>query len=396
MEPEAKLRSVCDACTSAKLRCNGKVPCERCLKKGIECHYQPYKNRGGGGGSSAGAAKAKPQAKQPDALDTFMDEHERRSWSVFFTLYRSFGKGCSMFWFKQQTFKLLRFLESKAVKDVAAVNSLTRLKSWMTALGLDLNAPPPPCAKTLPRMAFPPTSPIFQTTVDDLKADAERRHLPVLSVDQKGVVEANDSFEAAFGFSSEAFQEVLNESGGGFLPWGGDLLARVFVREADLVLYLQSVSNSLDAIGKPTAVPSVMVVPSMSLVRARKRSGQEVLCMVRAVQQLFITPNNEFAHSAMIVFDLPEEPAMTSSGKHRTFDEANMSSGLDEQMNLASNKRSEPDDILPLPQDALGASTDDEWLDGLLTWAADEQPLEVMGYLPVADNMLELNLQQSA
>lgn len=380
-EGDVKLRSVCDACTSAKLRCNGKTPCERCIKKGIQCHYQPFKHRGGGGSDKA---KTKAAASNGDEFgDSFMDEYERKTWSVFFTLYRSFSKGCSLFWFKQQLFRMLKFLETRAGSDAPAANALLRLKSWMIALGLDVTNPPA-CGRSIPKFQFQKTTIVnFQSTLDDLNTDAQKRNLPMLSISENGEVVVNDAFTAAFEPSQEVLQRAVDDAGGGFLPWGGDLLARILSKENDLVLYIQSVSDAMDAIGRPTGVPLIQVIPTMNVVRARKRGGQDVLCILRGIQRLSFQPD-DISFSTLIVFELPEGSSSEVPSRARPFSETTMAAAEDAEFNKLVE--TEPSDILPLPMDALSGPGDEEWLDSLLDWANETSDGNgFMSMLPVSD-----------
>jgi hypothetical protein len=427
-----KLRSVCDACTSAKVRCNGKMPCERCLKKSIECHYLPFKHRGGGGGDKpgansirggGGAGQQQLQAGQHpvqsiSALsesyfhrdDSILDEYERKTWSVFFTLYRSFGKGCSLFWFQQQLFKMLRFLELRSrasASDTRASGALVRLKSWMTALGIDIHSPPEPYPKP-PHLKYENLrTPRFQGSLLDLKSYAAERTIPMLNVDLDGKVTVNDAFSAEFAPTVEEMQAVLEDSAGGFLPWCGDLMARLVSREADLILYLQGVANNLDMIGKPQAYPNEQMIPSMNILRLTRKSGQEVICIVRAVQCLHVDVHS-FGYASTIIFEIPptsEEQTVPSKARH--FSEIQSGNdggsgggagGIGEDSSHSNKKHVTEkefsmDELPALPHDTLGMDDDAAWLDSLLNWAAEDSGNQVLS-LPIADDMFNLTLEK--
>jgi len=425
---EVKLRSVCDACTSAKVRCNGKVPCERCLKRGIECHYLPFKSRGGDkASSSTGNAKTSSKAataRQSNAQaarhstahlsDSMLDANEKKIWSVFFTLYRSFGKGCAQFWFKQQLFKMLRFLEGRAGSDPSSSSALIRLKGWMGALGIDVQSPPDGGLTRPPHLKYQNIkTPFFQATVDELRNEVARRRLPMLYVSREGCVEVNEAFVNTFVPDVPLMQRALEESAGGFLPWAGDLLARIFCRESDLILYIQGVANNLDAIGKPPTVPYIQAVPSMNILHVYKKTAnggvQDVLCVVRSVQMLHVDPLN-MSIETTVVFDIPDESEVGKvPAKARVYSETVQSSGMDQSDDgfaavleentspgLSKMLKEQPleeqeQQLPPLPDSML--EDDGEWLDNLLNWASSDAQLQGdhLAALPIADDMLDSN-----
>ncbi|KAF2815497.1 uncharacterized protein BDZ99DRAFT_567329 [Mytilinidion resinicola] len=69
---ERKLRSACDACHSAKIRCSGgAVPCTRCERDGVQCHYSFRANLGKPKGSlnKKTLERLRRNAEQQAALD---------------------------------------------------------------------------------------------------------------------------------------------------------------------------------------------------------------------------------------------------------------------------------------------------------------------------------------
>jgi len=143
-----ELRSTCDTCASSKVKCNGKEPCERCSRKGIDCFYSPKKKRGPAPKDHQLPIVVKATAitnsiENKDSGISYgnaqeflsrdkLNKHERISWSVFFTLYKHYGVSCSLYWFSRQLYKIRKFLQSKG-----NVASLKRLDSWMVALKVD-------------------------------------------------------------------------------------------------------------------------------------------------------------------------------------------------------------------------------------------------------------------
>lgn len=415
MDGNVKFRSVCEGCTTAKVRCNGKTPCERCLKKGVECVYLPFKNRGGHNHAHKSRAPANANRKETvtnssltsDVMgDIILDEHERRTWSVFFTLYKSFGKGCSQFWFKAQLFRMLKFLETRAAEDATAANASARLTSWMTALGIDVKSPPL-CVKNPPSFLknhdFTSKRPAFQSTLDDLRSDAAKRNLPWLNIGRDGHVEVNDTFTELFGVTQFELEQSLKDSNGGILPWGGDIMARIVGREADLILYLQGVSSNLDAVGKPSTIPCTIMIPSMNILHVLRAipngadvERREVLCVVRAVQTLHVDEHTH-EYSSTIVFEAPDENAHVPT-KARAFEEA--TTEAPSEYELTKRKMFEldeiqaVDDLIPLPDDILDENDDNLWLDNLLTWAADDEHNKALGSLPISDEMYNMHLAE--
>jgi hypothetical protein len=133
------LRTSCDACTASKVKCSGGEQCTRCQSKGVACFYSPRKKRG------PPKKRAREKKLQPEvlAMDAKGDPasalnalgvHEKRSWSVFFSLYKHFNTSCSRVWFNRQLNKMRTYLERQ--NNTAA---LKRLTAWMEALNIDLD-----------------------------------------------------------------------------------------------------------------------------------------------------------------------------------------------------------------------------------------------------------------
>ena len=113
MEAEFKFRSVCDECVTAKVKCNGKNPCERCAKRGIHCHYRPIKSRksvkkdllssdANPNDYSEVDLMAQAYAENKGGQLHQLADYERKTWAVFFSLFKQFRHGCSAFWFRRQ------------------------------------------------------------------------------------------------------------------------------------------------------------------------------------------------------------------------------------------------------------------------------------------------------
>ena len=91
---------------------------------------------------------------------------------------------------------------------------------------------------------------------DEFKSLLTSNSKPCFVYDQEdgaGEILVNDKFRLLFGYTNEAINNLIDWSGGGFLPWGGDVLAALFVHEADVLLYLQIMAFKYQASGLPTA-----------------------------------------------------------------------------------------------------------------------------------------------
>lgn len=149
MEPLA-LKKSCDSCTLSKVKCTGEYPCSRCTSKGIQCFYSPRKKRGapkkikrtrpdGPLHSSTEYVHTNPVIITKPSFDATgslgsLGDWERRSWSVFFTLYKHYGTSCSLHWFNRQLNKMKSYLQRQGNKA-----ALRRLTAWMEALNIDID-----------------------------------------------------------------------------------------------------------------------------------------------------------------------------------------------------------------------------------------------------------------
>lgn len=91
---------------------------------------------------------------------------------------------------------------------------------------------------------------------DEFKALLRSNSTPCFVYDQEdgeGEIFVNERFRQLFGYTNESINCLIQWSGGGFLPWGGDVLAALFVHEADVLLYLQIMAFKYQASGLPTA-----------------------------------------------------------------------------------------------------------------------------------------------
>jgi len=67
-----------------------------------------------------------------------------------------------------------------------------------------------------------------------------------------GKISVNEKFVSVFGYDEGRMNDLISWTGGqGFLPWGGDIFAALFVEEADLLVFLQIMSFKYQATDLP-------------------------------------------------------------------------------------------------------------------------------------------------
>src|SRR5690606_37556169 len=104
--------------------------------------------------------------------------------------------------------------------------------------------------------------------------------LPSLLIDERNEVMVNDKFQALFGVSGAELNEMLEKSGGGLLPWGGDIMGRLLSKESDLVSFIKIVAINLDSMGPPAIAPCIREIPSVHVFNVTTADGQSVPCLV--------------------------------------------------------------------------------------------------------------------
>ncbi|GBG27160.1 Xylanolytic transcriptional activator xlnR [Hondaea fermentalgiana] len=352
------LKSSCDACTGSKVKCSGEDPCSRCVRKGIQCFYSPKKKRG----PVKKRERAALVANQPMVVSTNLSgnkqmsslgSHERRSWSVFFTLYKHYAVSCSLFWFNRQLHKMRQYLIKKN-----KVDALKRLSAWMDALNIDVdelagkveachikirqwgkegqakadaiadvNTPinfdnegtarhlnhgnpfhlrvkghrTSPSSESgdsteIVDVDMPPGSNAVQQTALLGGFSEHEAHLrfkvDYMAPGAESKVTVTRQFEQLMGYGGEEIERNLRDSGGGFLPWGGDVLSRILVTEADLLSFVQVTAIKFNTLGKPEAYPICREVPSVHLFKINWKDSKQngpVDCIVKCVHREFIS-----------------------------------------------------------------------------------------------------------
>lgn len=226
---------------------------------GYVCVYRPKRKRGPQDKRTKALKKGKScnDEASDDGFYSTVSSYERRIWSVFFTIFKHHQRLDSSTWawcwFAQQLKKVRNHLES-----TGNTNSLKMLSTWLEALKLDVLSVsnqyrqqckfnPSLCAScSATALSAPnkqgqlygslPGIPIVSKEDDPSEAETDA-NLPLLECFNTGSgshVVVNERFQEVFGYTSQEMNAMLDWSGGGFLPWGGDLLARLVVKETDL------------------------------------------------------------------------------------------------------------------------------------------------------------------
>ena len=289
---------------------------------------------------------------------------------------------------------MLRFLESRAEKGVTA--PLDRLRSWLSALRI---AEPDTASMTIQEpfhhFTFNKNYHLegnrYVATLDELREDAMKKKLPTMTI-TNGSIEVNSEFVSSFNCDGTELDQILKESNGGFLPWGGDALARIIASERDLSLYIQVVSINMEQLGRPSSYPIDRVIPSVHVLNLISK-GAVVRAIVRAVQVEHIQEKS-FSYTTTLAFELPDETTTNTViskipqpiSRVRTFTEAKLElsgyrldSSPNKQVALDSaaadddhNNNAELAENLEKIEESIMGANDDEWLSDLLAWASDE------------------------
>jgi len=263
---EGLLKGSCDACTASKVKCSGGNPCSRCSQKDIACSYRPKRKRG------PQRAKSSKRSAPSDENFAFVSTYEKRVWSTFFTMFknqnRNRNKAESEYawcWFASQLDKLRTHLNNQRNEG-----ALKRLGAWLEALDVDMNKiissgkskcifAAHQCGQCAALAMSAPIQRVVPLTRDMISGqsatkmfdDHSRPRLLFETRPEGSTVEGNQAFANEFGLSNEDVERLIEWSGGGFLPWGGDLLARLLVNESDLLLLLQILALKWQALGPP-------------------------------------------------------------------------------------------------------------------------------------------------
>ena len=195
--------------------------------------------------------------------------HERRCWNVFFSIFKHQNKKdnpIAWCWFALQLDQLRRQFDLNGNQQ-----ALSRLEAWMKTLNSKVayettkmcKFPPYLCAGCSAlalsnrSQNLPPNSMVLPKNISEVFfCDPSHSNLPFIEfeMDSDGarIVSLNKPFLENFKHTMESLSQALSWSrGGAFLPWGGDLLARLVWSEADLLIFLQVLAVKFQGLGPP-------------------------------------------------------------------------------------------------------------------------------------------------
>ncbi|KAH9261700.1 hypothetical protein BASA81_000356 [Batrachochytrium salamandrivorans] len=241
------VKKTCENCIKAKIKCDGKLPCERCGKRGRECIYLAEQKRGrrtihhcaspsSSSSSSAAAASSFP-SKQLDskhlklvvADSSPVSTFERRMFRLTFSLFKFHHDDKKPAWFAKLFSQLLSIL---AVREA----DLSELHAFMQCNRISALSSPTsalPCLVNLPHFPSKP------------------RHDPSLfflgSIANEGArVKCCENAIRWFGYTENGsnFPHPSQGSGGGMevFPWGADVLCSILEQDSQVLAYLRDVA----------------------------------------------------------------------------------------------------------------------------------------------------------
>ena len=349
-------KKACEACTKAKSKCNGKNPCQLCEKRGIPCIYA-FKRKRGPAKRSKVVDDEPITSKKGGSSGIVITPYERRLWTVFFTIFKNQensyndpnNKGMAWCWFARQLELLKKhctkvnnhklcemiqsFLDSMNLKMKQVTSQLENACPFTPSICTD-------CASTA--MMHPNTeinieqwNPTGQQNGENLKVFSKKVPENATSLDSEPVgthmemllnnhknntapaftfrqtdtpahysIVANSKFEETFGISSSEAEKLLEWSGNGFLPWGGDIVGKIIVSEPDLVTFLQIMCLKFQAIGVTNKDKAyIREVPSTHSFKFWVKTGEaqwsQKQCIMQCVHRVLKTPTHLSGHVVM-------------------------------------------------------------------------------------------------
>jgi len=296
------LKRTCDACGASKVKCDGDQPCTRCVSRGIDCFYRARKKRLGKQDlpiadtsmikkvrqpaidvqvNKVNEEADKNSAKMLDAIkkksSTVLKPQEKRSWTVFFSLYKNYNAGCVRFWFERQFARLQMRLEKENMIEL-----LMMLRIWAKSLDVDYEHVRDRASVCMQELAKPDsvaTSLVgngglhlhisgkvgccggHETHVNPSEATHQNIQsfinlgddIPRVDMSTSGNfpedvanVTINGAFENIFGFTQDEVNKMTRVTGSGLLPWGGDILCLVVPNENDIFAFMQIIAINLN------------------------------------------------------------------------------------------------------------------------------------------------------
>ena len=331
------IKRTCDSCAASKVKCSGAQPCTRCQNRGIDCFYRARKKRISTKVRSADAEKRpKDQGEESESTSasvvTILNDlsaqsmhilrpHERRSWVVFFALYKNYIAGCARLWFERQLARLYKRLERTNRPELSQA-----LERWTSDVGIDFDRVRDRYAKCVQIFEDPhsihsklanfgwlhlhvdgcvmssngheptlltPTEAALRSIETIFGADPSVARLRLRTVGQYPndipVVEVNLEYERLFGISQARINELLSDMGSLLLPWGGDMLSFVVPDESDIFAFMQICSINLGfrfTFDKDLKLPVVREAPSAHVIPVMAAgSSRTVPCLLKCLHR---------------------------------------------------------------------------------------------------------------
>ncbi|GBG27924.1 Xylanolytic transcriptional activator xlnR-like [Hondaea fermentalgiana] len=345
LNSNGRLKSTCEKCSQAKIKCSGSIPCERCQRKGLECEYRMEKKRGRrtalkikkelcSDASCWGQIVLNPINKIENFGVRFgLESVERRIFQVFFAMYKHHAtpQSCCKGWFSFQLNKMSTFMLRNGNQEGSE-----KLDTWMSKKGIRLMRRDPADYRKIPANVIdevsgrilPPIHPMKgpTMTVAEHEHPSKRKRVakagsktystrgyyvsdgPATPVDreiermrstscflnlrathERFEVEVNDEFVALFGYTTRSIILVLERLFGGLLPWGCDVLALLLSSDRDLLFFMRTLALKMNHLGRPPQFPATRQACSHHVFDFDTKNGDVVECMLTCVHREYLS-----------------------------------------------------------------------------------------------------------
>ena len=269
--------------------------------------------------------------------------HERRCWNVFFSTFKhqsTTENPTAWCWFALQIEKLRKDLER--IQNLAAI---ARLEAFVASVHIKMSSLSQQtiqhcifapqlcggCSSVALASSQVPSASSSKTTISSAASMTVGKCVQFLKptkfpyiefeMDNDGarIVLINELFTETFGHTKESLETTLAWSGGGgFLPWGGDLVSRLLWSEADVLVFLQVLAVKFQGLGPPIhdhenpshVLNRELLSAYIFDVRVRNSCGVEdtvIPCMVKSVHRETLV-GIELKITVMLEFEPISEP----------------------------------------------------------------------------------------
>lgn len=345
LNANGRLKSTCERCSQAKVKCSGSIPCERCTRKGFECEYRMEKKRGRrtalkvkkelcSDASCWGQIVLNPVNKIENFGARFgLESVERRIFQVFFAMYKHHAtpQSCCKGWFSYQLNKMSTFMLRNGNKEGSE-----KLDGWMSRKGIklmrrevaDYRKIPANVIDEVSGMVLPPIHPLKgpKLTVVESEHQSKRKrtnragsktystrgyydsegppspvdheidnmrqnmcYLNLRATHERFEVEVNDKFVALFGYTTRDIILVLERLFGGLLPWGCDVLALLLSSDRDLLFFMRTLALKMNHLGRPPQFPATRQACSFHVFDFDTKNGDTVECLLKCVHREYLS-----------------------------------------------------------------------------------------------------------